>query len=219
MKNLVRILIVEDEILISEYIKNSLMKMDYIYLETANTVAEAYKKIDVFLPEIILLDINLENQLDGIDIAKKISGKIPIIFLTAQNDIETIAAALQTQPESYLTKPIKIPDLLAAIQLASLKNTKKNIVIKDGYNEVVLYHNDILYIRSHNNYLDIVTDSRKYTIRNTLDQFLTELDDHTFCRTHRSYVINKNKMTKRATHAVYLNDIEIPISRNYDIEL
>lgn len=103
--------------------------------------------------------------------------------------------------------------------MASFKNVKKYIVIKDGYDEIKLNHDDILYIKSDNTYVDIITTSKKYAIRNSLDSFLKELDNETFCKVHRSYIVNTSKITKKGSNAVFLGTIQIPISRNFVIKL
>lgn len=218
MENNSKILIVEDEVLIANFIEKMLQKEGFSNLETANDIQTAETKFETFRPDIVLLDINLEGPNTGIDLAGRKNEEAKIIYLTAQNDSETIKKAIATNPETYLTKPIKKTDVLAAIQLASFKNVKKYVVIKDGYDEVKLFHDDIIYIKSDNIYIDVITTSKKYTVRNSLDNFLKELNNDIFCKAHRSFIINKKRVTKKTTNAVFLSDIEIPISRNFDVK-
>lgn len=218
MENNSKILIVEDEVLIANFIEKMLQKEGFSNLETANDIETAESKFKTFRPDIVLLDINLEGPNTGIDLAGRKNEEAKIIYLTAQNDTETIQKAIATNPETYLTKPIKKSDVLAAIQLASFKNVKKYVVVKDGYDEVKLFHDDIIYIKSDNIYIDVITTSKKYTVRNSLDNFLKELNNDIFCKAHRSFIINKKKVTKKTTNAVFLSDIEIPISRNFDVK-
>ncbi|MFV0566291.1 MAG: LytR/AlgR family response regulator transcription factor [Flavobacteriaceae bacterium] len=213
-----KILIVEDEVLIADYIKTILQNENYSNVEMAHTIAQAQACINSFGPDIILLDINVEGPDTGIHLAAKNKGVAKIIYLTAQNDTETIQKAIATNPETYLTKPIKKADVLAAVQLASFKNIKKHIVIKDGYDDIKLYHDDIIYITSDKNYIDIVTVTQKYSLRNSLDNFLSELNNDGFCKTHRSFIINKKKITKKTANSVFLGTVEIPVSRNFQIE-
>jgi len=213
-----KILIVEDEILIADYIFKMLEKEGFECLEVANDVQSAELKFKKFQPDIVLLDINVEGQNTGIELAKKKNEDAKIIYLTAQSDPETIRKAIATNPETYLTKPIKKSDVLAAIQLASFKNLKKYVIIKDGYNEVKLYYEDIVYIKSDNIYIDIYTKQQRYSIRQTLDSFLQELPND-FCKIHRSYVINKQLITKISGNFVFLRDIQLPLSRNCDLKL
>lgn len=218
MKNETKILIVEDEILIADFIYKMLLKEGFIKVEAVNDVQAALIKFKTFKPEIILMDINVEGQNTGIELATQKNEQAKVIYITAQNDDETIQKAIATNPETYLTKPIKKFDLLAAIQLTTYRKAKKYTIIKDGYDEIRLLHDDIIYIKSENNYIDIFTTNRKYTLRNTLDNFLSELNSDSFCKTHRSYIINKTKITKKKSSSVFLGDIEIPISRSFQLE-
>lgn len=218
MENNSKILIVEDEVLIANFIEKMLQKEGFSNLEIANDIQTAETKFVTFRPDIILMDINLEGPNTGIELAAKKNDEAKIIYLTAQNDSETIKKAIATNPETYLTKPIKKSDVLAAIQLASFKNVKKYTIIKDGYDEVKLFHDDIIYIKSDNIYIDVITTSKKYTVRNSLDNFLKELNNDIFCKAHRSFIINKKKVTKKTTNTVFLSDIEIPISRNFKVK-
>lgn len=197
MNNAAKILIVEDEVLIAEYLQNILKSNGYHHTKIVHTEAEAYEKINSFSPNIILLDINLEGNNEGIVVAQNIASSIPIIFLTAQNDLATIEKAINLKPESYLTKPIKIPDLLAAVQLASLKQPKPFVTVKIGYDTIKIYQEHILYIKSDNNYIDVFTTTKKHTLRTSLDQFLSKLNSDIFCKIHRSYIVNKTKVTKK----------------------
>lgn len=218
MNNAIKILIVEDEVLIAEYIKDILENKGYTNLRIAHTVAETYLKINDFLPNIILLDINLEGNNEGIAIAKTVGEEIPIIFLTAQNDIETITNALQTKPETYLTKPIKVPDLLASINLWQIKHQSKSIVVKVDYKDEIIDIDTIIYITSEKNYIDIFTQTQKFITRKSLSQLLEELPAN-FVQIHRSVVINKNYIQKKSVTKVFINDTELPISRNYYFDL
>lgn len=218
MKHDIKILIVEDEILIADFIFDMLKKEKFCNIQVAHNISTTLHKFKTFQPEIVLMDINVEGENTGIELATKKNEDAKVIYITAQNDIETIEKAIATNPETYLTKPLKKADLLAAIQIASNKTTKKYTIIKDGYNKVKLTHDDIIYIKSENNYIDIFTTTRKYTLRNSLDNFLSELNNNIFCKTHRSYVVNKNKITKKTAQSVILCDIEIPVSRNYQID-
>lgn len=218
MTNNTKILIIEDEILIADFIHKLLMKENFINLEMAHDLSSAETLFHSFLPEIILLDINIEGPDSGIQLSAKKNKDARIIYLTAQNDAETIKKAIATNPDAYLTKPIKKSDLLAAIQLAIYKNAKKEIIIKDGPNSIKLFHDDIIYIKSDNVYIDVITNQRKYTLRNSLDNFFTELNNPDFCKTHRSFIINKKWIVKKTKYSVFLGEIEIPISRNFVVE-
>lgn len=217
--NNTRVLIVEDEVLIAEYILDLLNDESFQAVKMAHTKEEAIQLMDNFDPNVILMDINLNGINSGIELAKQKNQNAAVIFLTGQYDYELMSKALATSPESYLTKPIKQNDLFAAIQLAVLKSELKTIKIRDGVNTVNVKLEAILFVKSDGNYIDIITKNKKYSIRMSLDTFLNEAKNSNFVRVHRSFVINKTKVTKVNTNTVYIGEVEVPISRNLNFEL
>ena len=181
------------------------------FIEHQNTIT--------IIPEIILLDINVEGKDSGIIWAENYALNKKIIFVTAQTERETMQKALKVQPVGYLTKPIKKIELIAAIELAKNNLKKDYIKVKDGYEEIKLYYKDILFAKSERNYVDVQTVSKKITLRNTLDNLQKELDSDVFCRVHRSYIINKEKISSKTANSVTIGQYEIPISRNLNISI
>lgn len=210
-----KILIVEDEILISDYIFDMLMEIGFSKIEIANDSEEAINKMNVFKPEIILMDINVDGKDTGIKLAENKNTAAQIIYVTAQQDYETIKKAIITAPISYLTKPIKKVDLLAAIHLALEKVKITFIMIKDGNKEVKISYDDILYIKSDGNYIDLYTTSKHYSLRQSLESLNELLDQNIFCKIHRSVLINSTKIQKKTASSVFINDKELTISRSY----
>ena len=213
-----KILIVEDQVLIANYIKNLLNDNGLTDVELAFTVEEATDKIILKNPDIILLDINLHGKDTGILWAKEFVKNSQIIFITGQTEKETMLKAFEVKPVTYLTKPVKESDLIAAIELAKIKNKISYVVVKNGFDEVKVNFEDILFLKSDKNYVDIQLKNKTITIRNTLDNFCKELDSDLFCRVHRSYVVNKSKVTQKKSSSIKVNDFELPISRNFSFD-
>lgn len=214
-----KILIVEDQVLIANHIKEILIEVYDFQVELAFKISQASEKLQKFIPDIILLDINLGDKMSGIEWAQENVKKEKVIFITGQTEIETIKSALTIHPIAYLTKPIKSVDLIAAIELAQELLKSKSIIIKDGYNEVKLNFDEILFIKSDKNYIDIQLSNRKITIRNTLENISKQLPEEVFMKVHRSYVINKNKILVKSTNTIQIESFEIPISRNLVVGL
>lgn len=110
-----RILIVEDEVVVAMYIETLLVTFGY---EVAGIVTngkdaiDAVKNNDIALI-LILMDINIEGDIDGIETVKRIKefSDVPVIYVSAYIDKETIDRAAETKPASYLSKPFKNKDL------------------------------------------------------------------------------------------------------------
>lgn len=210
-----KILIVEDQVLIANYIKNLLNDNGLTDVELAFTVQEATDKINFKNPDIILLDINLHGKDTGILWAKEFVKNSQIIFITGQTEKETMLKAFEVNPVTYLTKPVKESDLIAAIELAKIKNKVNYVIVKNGFDELKVNFEDILFLKSDKNYVDIQLVNKTITVRNTLDNFYKELDSDIFCRVHRSYVVNKSKVTEKKSSSIKINEFELPISRNF----
>ena len=214
-----KILIVEDEVLIAEYVMELLLEENFNKIKMVHDKEEAIHKMNSFLPDIILMDINLSGQNLGIELAKLKNENARIIFLTGQYDHSLMTKALESNPDSYLTKPIRKNDLFAAIKLAIFKQQSNYITIKDGYDKVKINLEEILFIKSDNNYIDIHLINKKYSIRKSLDAFHEKLQSEKFIRIHKSYIVNRTKIIKKTSSSVFINEIEIPCSRNLDLDL
>ncbi len=130
MKN---ILIVEDELLIAHDIKSALTKYGYNVSGIVDSGEEAIEKAVQDQPDLILMDITLTGDIDGIDAAKQIqeSVDIPLIFLTASNDIETLDRAKKMEPYGYINKPVNDNEIFTNLETALYKfkaeqNIKRN---------------------------------------------------------------------------------------------
>jgi len=128
MGNSAKILIVEDEALTAKALESEIQKMGYGFTQIVNCYEKVLQHIKVDIPDLILLDVNLNSEYTGIDIAydKAILNKIPIIYLTSYTDIETQNEILKTNPKGYLSKPIKYEELKVAIAIALQQ--KKDII-------------------------------------------------------------------------------------------
>lgn len=214
MQQSIKILIVDDEVLIADYIKDILVNKGFINVEVSYDSKDATEKIKLFNPEILILDINIDTKYSGIEIAKIVKSGSKVIYLTAQNDESTVLKALETNPLNYLTKPIREIELISAVKLACQILKKNYLVKKDGSKEIKIIYDDILYIKSDGNYIEIHTTVKTIVLRQSLDTTLKELDSDKFIKVHRSYIVNKDKITAKTSQVVYLNTVEIPISRS-----
>ncbi len=126
---MIRILIIEDELIIAEDMQNMLTKMEYEVVGNAMDYDEAIAFLDNEKPDLILLDVNLNGEKDGIEIAEEINKKyhIPFIFTTSYSDSATLERAKKTNPINYLVKPFKKEQLFTSIEIAlhKMQNEKE----------------------------------------------------------------------------------------------
>ncbi len=219
-----KILIVDDEVLIAEFLKDELVTLGYSQILLAHNKKQTFESIINFQPQLVLLDIRMKSEREGIEIAEEINKtyKIPFIYITAHSDKEIVKQALDTRPVGYITKPFKQIDVYAAVHLVETnqkKSDEKFLIFKDGYANVKIATNDILYVQSDDNYIHVFTMNKKHTLRNTLEWFKDNVPEDMFQRTHRSYIVNTTKITKSTSKSVFINDLEIPVSRGKHIKL
>jgi len=133
-----KILIVEDEPLIAEDIAAILSRNDFQVAAIVYTMEEALIELKQNLPDMALLDINLNNKMDGIEIAAVIQRNyaIPFLFITSYSDKSTLEKAKLTEPAGYIVKPFNEAGLCSAIEIASYNHTQR---IKRQYPDLQLY--------------------------------------------------------------------------------
>ncbi len=244
-----RILIVEDEAILGMDLSLNLQREGYEVLEVIDNGEQAlslYKKQEI---DLVLLDIQLKGKLDGIETAEQMTQikPVPIIYITAQLDEETLDRAKETFPAAYLPKPFNPEGLKIAVDLAihnfakkreetqakiatALKEKEANsmretilqidnhIFIKQSYQFTKVRLSDILFLESDNNYVNIITHQKKFTLRLTLNGVLERINYTKLLRTHRSFAINMEQIESFNDHEVLIGKYTIPLGRNYKDE-
>lgn len=116
----IRVIIVEDEPLIADDIKEFLSNADYLVTAVAYDMKDALEALQSTKPDIALLDINLGNNMDGFLIAEEINAKyrIPFLYLTSYSSKNIVEQAKHTRPMGYIVKPFDEADLFSSIEIA-----------------------------------------------------------------------------------------------------
>ena len=114
-----RILIVEDEIITADDIRESLLDMGYSVLDIVSSGEEAIEKLEKYNPDLVLMDIMLEGAMDGIETANHIRShfNIPVVYITAYADKEIMERAKVTEPFGYILKPFNERELQINIEI------------------------------------------------------------------------------------------------------
>ena len=122
------ILVVEDEIIVAKNIQNRLEQLGYTVSAVISSGEDAIKKAEEIHPDLILMDIKLDGEMDGIEAAKHIHNHfdIPIIYLTAYADDATLQRAKVTEPYGYIVKPFEERELQSNISIALYKHKMEN---------------------------------------------------------------------------------------------
>src|SRR6478736_4967632 len=230
--SVLKIGIVEDELVIARTILNTLEELGYTHCGPAINYTEAMEMLDDNKPDLLLLDIQLSGKKDGIDVAEKVNElyQIPFIFLTANSDAETIDRAKKVKPHAYIVKPFTKEELFAAIEIAfsnftgsrntaksetaDAYHTKNYMFVRDGYAFRKIFFNELLYLESDANYVTLhLKSQKKVMVRSTLNDFITQLDQKTFIRIHRSYSVNIQLIDDVFPTEVSISGNKIPIGK------
>lgn len=229
----VKILVVEDELIIAEDIQNMLDKLGYEVVGIGMDFSEGVSLLETTRPDIVLTDITLGGSKDGIDLAKIISTqyRLPFIFITSHSDKLTVERAKGTRPNGYLVKPFESDDLYTAIEVALCNYSgvaqpqedkgetgmliRDSIYVKEGHLFVKVKLNDLRWIMSEGNYLELHTDSKRYVIRSSFREFMEKLPTDHFFRVHKSYAVNLSYIDAINSLHVIVNEVQIPIGRNF----
>lgn len=229
MNRKVRILIVEDDMIIAANISLQLTRLGYEVIGIESRGEEAVSHACRNPPDIILMDINLKGAINGIEAAHVIrrQREIPIVYLTANNDEATFSKAKETQPHAFISKPFSALNLQRSIALVAeqlgngqagnngLQVMDDRIFVRHNGKMVKLLLSDILYIEAERNYCNIVTGKGQYLVVCTLKTIENELPDAYFIRVHRSYVVNISKLDVLSDNHLEIGRKVIPVSRTH----
>jgi CheY-like chemotaxis protein len=131
-----RVIVVEDERIVAIDIKNMLKSLGYNVLAIVSSGPEAIKKIEEAKPDLVLMDIKLNEDMDGVEAADKIRSlfKIPVVYLTAYADDDTLQRAKKTSPYGYILKPFEEKELSTTIEIALHKSNIEREVREETEN-------------------------------------------------------------------------------------
>ena len=241
----INVLVVEDESIVSKDIQHSLKKLGYNVVGAASTGEKAIDLVGTENPDIILMDIMLKGDINGIEAAEviKSSYAIPIIFLTAYADESTLSKAKITEPYGYILKPFKEIDLHTTIEMAIYKHGKEQQIVKerdllyslagskDGGKDFIfvktnsklvkLKTDDIYYIEALKDYVVIHTMDTRYTIHSTMKDIEAKMGKEDFLRVHRSFIVRLDKISTIDYPNLVIEKMDkiIPIGGSYRDDL
>jgi DNA-binding LytR/AlgR family response regulator len=235
------ILIVEDNIITAKHIANSLKKFGYQIAALVNSLEGVQKELAKSIPDLVILDINLGRDIDGINIAEILEKEfqIPFIFLTSYNDESTINRIIKLKPLGYIIKPFNPVDLNGVVELAIAKivsirklntiksqdgNLKKDSIddfffIKNGRKIEKVAINEIDFIRVEGRYTYIYSNGSKKICNSNLKSLKERLDEINFIQIHKSYIVNLTKIDTITFNSIIIESFELPVSKNFRTEL
>ena len=235
-----KILVTEDESIVRKDIERCLGQLGYEIVASVDTGEKAIAAALEHKPDLCLMDIMIKGDMNGIAAAEEIKRNldVPVIFLTAYADENTLAQAKMAEPHGYILKPFKDADIQSAVEMALHKHSKelelKNeaeflrsltehksgadiIFVKNRSRLMQVKHDDLLFVEALKDYVVIHTRKESYTIHSTMKEIERKLSDRRFVRVHRSYIVNLDviESMKYANIRVEGIEKEIPVGGSY----
>lgn len=244
-----KIFVVEDESIVAKDIQNSLIKLGYEVVGTANNGTEAIEKITESKPDLVLMDIMIKGDMTGIEVSERLKDKInvPVVFLTAYADQDTLSKAKTTEPYGYILKPFKEIDLHSTIEMAVYKHRRDSelqkerdflyslveggkddkekangiLFVKSNSKLVKVKLSDIYYVEALKDYVVINTQNTRYVVHSTMKDIQKKLGTAEFVRVHRSFIARVDKIQSIDSQNVVLEQEKkiIPVGGSYREEL
>lgn len=232
-----KVVIIDDEPLASGIVEEYLLDFPNISIvAVCHNGFEGVKAIQLYQPELIFLDVQMP-KINGFEMLELLDHAPSVIFTTAFD--EYAIKAFETNAIDYLLKPFskerfaqaiekwrsqsempKINGVQKIIENPTKQPDEKNrIVVKNGTDIRIVPVTDIIYIEAYDDYVKIFTKDSYYLKKKTMNYYEQILDSSQFFRTHRSFIINLNQLTKiesleKNSYVVLLkNGKRIPLSR------
>ncbi len=214
-----KVLIVDDDVFISEMLCVILEALGYVVQDIAFDAKSAIASLKTSLPDVVILDIQMHGENQGFTIAKYIKEHldIPYIFLTSFADEATVIEASQFTPDGYLLKPFNERDIYATLNVILSKYNKeiKYIDLKVGHRVHKVKKEDLLWVKSSDKYIEIYTKQRSFVKRDSIESFMEFHQLKSFIRVHRSYAVKIDEIESVKGAKIFIAKQEIPISKTY----
>jgi two-component system LytT family response regulator len=208
---------IDDESMALEVIKSHASKVPFLSLKAVFThPIHGLEYLQQNPVDVLFLDIKMPD-ISGLEIAGLIPKDTMVIFTTAYS--EYAVKSFELDALDYLLKPFSLSRFLKACQkakdLKTLKNgNKESIFVKSGTEQIKINLEDLLYCEASGNYVSFHLSDEKFLSRMTFSE-LEQLLPSFFTKTHRSFIINTDLVTKVEKHQVELGHAKVPVSSTY----
>lgn len=212
---MLRCIVIDDEELARKLIESYIDKLDFLDLAgTFENPLEAMALLKKEAIDVVFLDIQMP-EIKGTDFAKLIPTGARIIFTTAYS--EYALEGFELNAIDYLLKPIGFNRFLEAVQKIKTELVIKvdSVTVKSGYDLFKLKYEEITHIESDSEYAVFHTATKKIMSLQSLKSLEKTLDPAVFIRVHRSFIVNKTKVSGLKSRDLFLGTLQIPVSDSY----
>jgi DNA-binding LytR/AlgR family response regulator len=215
----IKCIITDDEPIARKGIRGYIEKIDYLSLiGECEDAVQLNNMLKTEQPDLIFLDIEMP-YLSGLDLLSNIQNPPKVIITSAYEKYALKGYELDVT--DYLLKPIPFERFVKAVdkvyhllEKESAKNTNEYIFVKSDKQLKKIFLQDILFVESMENYVNVYTNSSKDVVYSTLKLFLESLPGDRFLQVHRSYVVNTKHIRSIEGNMLHIGAYEIPVARN-----
>jgi DNA-binding LytR/AlgR family response regulator len=227
MSDLLKYLIVDDEEIDRLTIESEASGFSFLQkIAVCSHALEAFEFISRLKPDIVFADIEMP-EMSGIELIRRLSGKVPApVFITSHP--EFAVDGYEIEAFDYLLKPVtkerfsrcalRLRDFFQLRkQIAGLEKENESgfIIIKEGYDKTKILTRDILYLEAMKDYTKIVTITGYHLVLYTLTGLNECLPADRFIRIHRSYIVNRGRITSTKGNKIFVASHELPVGKLY----
>jgi len=219
----IKCMVVDDEVIARKGLINQLKSFESIsVVDEASSVTQLFQKLKSHQLDVVFLDIMLRNQ-NVLHHFEQLENKPTVVFVSAYREFAVEGFDLNVA--DYLLKPVTETRLAKCVQ----KLIALNMNAQTQHNEVLFLKSsgklfrveidDILYIKSMENYVQVFVKDKRLICKSTIGQLADKLKDFGFVQVHRSYVVNTHKIESIAKLKITIGESQIPISREKKKEI
>jgi len=209
--------VIDDESIARKAIQAYVEKVDELEcVQSFRNGMEAKKWLLENKVDLLFMDINMP-YLNGLELLRILKDHPPTIFTTAYP--EHALESFEFNVVDYLVKPISFERFLQAVNKALRMNSVINeeeeqfLILKEGNSIVKIKIADIDFIEAMQNYIKIQISNKKHTILMTMKEIASQLPENEFFQTHRSFIVQMNKIQKVEGDKIFIGDYQVPISK------
>lgn len=220
-----KILIVEDEVLILEKLREYVSLLGHQLTSTSSSYNDAVLSIASEKPDCALLDIDLNEKKSGIDLAQYLASvQIPFIFLSAKQDMYTYQQAKLTKPIGNLEKPVSLNTLrnmLDTVQNIENKGELDFLFIGSKKEKIRIWVKDIVYLKADSNYCNIFVKNKtegldKHLESRSMGELLRTINSQKLIQVHRSFSVHVDSIEGKIGNELrVVGNENIPTSESY----
>lgn len=226
--------ILEDEFFIAKNLERILAGRGHeiaLYQRPKDILA-AFKNVSTQSP-LVLVDINLNDELDGIEVAQQLKAMADVrfVFITALSDSETIERLKELEPLAYIVKPYTDKEVLINLEIAmgKLGKMEKQPASVDALSDISFIKTseglikvnllNIRFVEAYDNYIKIHTPDGVHITKCTLKDFYEKTNAAHLVQIHRSYIVNIHKLDAIFGNMAVLGHKKLPIGKTYREQL